>query len=98
MKEMGPMFARDGDNIVIKSSLVSGQSPFEIIWTFNNEPVVWSNRKQPYNKPGSVGISIKNVCMEDEGFYNCVIKNSVGGTSFNGTLVVDCKYKLILEV
>ena len=89
---MGPMFARDGDNIVMKSSLLTGEAPLNISWTFNGQPLLWSNRLKPYNKPGCVGITIKNVGYEDEGLYNCCISNTYGGTLFNCTLVVDCKY------
>lgn len=92
MKEIGPVFARDGDNVVIKTSLVSGETPLNIDWCRNGKPVVWSHRVQPYNKPGSIGISINNVGYQDEGFYSCNISNSHGGAFFSSTLVVDCKW------
>ena len=88
---MGPVFARDGDNLVLKTSLLNGLAPFNISWTVNGQPLVWSQRIKPYNKTGCVGISIKDVGFQDEGFYNCCISNSSGGSSFGSTLVVDCK-------
>ena len=94
LKDMGPVFARDGDNLVIKTSLLNGSAPFNISWTVNGQPLVWSQRIKPYNKTGCVGISIRDVGFQDEGFYNCCISNSAGGSSFGSTLVVDCKYEL----
>ena len=92
VNEMGPLFARDGDNLVLKTSLVSGQAPFSISWTLNGQPLVWSQRVTPYHKPGTIGVSLKNVCFDDEGLYSCSVSNSHGDTSFSATLVVDCKY------
>lgn len=92
VKEMGPIFARDGDNLVLKTSIISGQAPFSISWTLNGQPLVWSQRVTPYHKPGTIGVSLKNVCFDDEGLYSCSVSNSDGDTSFSATLVVDCKY------
>ena len=37
LKAAGPMFCRDGDDVMIKASLEKGGPPFNISWTFNNK-------------------------------------------------------------
>ena len=91
MKQIGPVFARDGDNVVIKTSLLAGETPLNIVWSRSGEPVDWSARVRPYNRPGCVGISISAVCPQDEGHYTCRVSNSQGEDSFSSTLLVDCK-------
>ena len=92
------MFARDGDNLVLKTSLLSGQSPLNISWSLNGQPLAWSQRVMPYHKPGTIGVSLKNVCFHDEGLYSCSVSNSDGDTSFSATLVVDCKSRPVILV
>ena len=37
LKKGGPLFSRDGDDVIIKASLESGAPPFNISWTFNTK-------------------------------------------------------------
>ena len=94
MKAPGPVFARDGDQVTIKTSLTGGAAPFSLTWSLDGQPVQWSHRVTPYLRPGCVGISLSTVCLEDEGTYTCRLTNSLGETSFTSTLVVDCKFRL----
>ena len=91
VKEMGPVFARDGDSLVIKTSLVSGAAPFSVSWRRDGRPVAWSSRVTPYHKPGSVGLSIARAGPGDEAIYSCTIANAEGEATFTATLVVDCE-------
>ena len=94
MKQMGPVFVRDGDTVIIKTSLTSGSAPFSLSWSVRGCPVVWSHRLSPYNRPGCVGIRLERAGREDEGTYSCTITNSQGQATFSSTLLVDCKSKL----
>ena len=86
------MFARDGDQVIIKTSLTAGQAPFSLSWSFRGEPVQWSGRVSPYTRPGCVGISLTSVGPQDEGTYTCTISNPHGEAVFSCTLLVDCKF------
>ena len=94
MKASGPVFARDGDQVTIKTSLTGGMAPFSLSWTLDGQPVQWSQRVTPYLRPGCVGISLSTVGLEDEGTYTCRLTNPHGETSFTTTLVVDCKLRI----
>jgi len=85
----GPVFSRDGDTVVIKAALHSGQPPFNLSWTFNDQEIVWSNRVVPYNRPGSIGVQMTRVGVDDEGTYACTLSNSLGSATFSSTLLVD---------
>ena len=91
LSDVGPMFVRDGDDLILKTSLRAGRAPFKIEWTHNDQPVVWSGRVAPYNREGVVGIRILNAGSQDEGSYCCSVANAEGGASFSATLLVDCK-------
>ena len=86
------MLARDGDQVIIKTSLTAGQAPFSLDWRFRGEPVQWSGRVVPYSRPGCVGISLTSVGPQDEGTYTCTISNTHGEANFSCTLLVDCKF------
>ena len=94
MKQMGPVFARDGDTVVIKTSLTSGEAPFSISWTLKGSPLEWSQRLTPYNRSGCVGLRLERVGREDEGTYSCTVTNQHGQDTFSSTLLVDCKSQL----
>ena len=91
LSDVGPMFVRDGDDLILKTSLRAGRAPFRIEWTHNGEPVVWSARIAPYNREGCVGLRILGAGSQDEGSYCCSVTNSEGAASFSATLLVDCK-------
>ena len=98
MKAMGPVFARDGDTVIIKTSLTSGEAPFSLAWSLNGSPVDWSQRLTPYNRPGCVGLRLERVGREDEGTFSCCLTNSQGQVTFSSTLLVDCKCRNTLRV
>ena len=107
---MGPIFARDGDDVILKTNIQSGQAPFSINWMKNGQvfkvvicssnvnlyivgqELVFSNRVSPYNRPGCIGIKIIRAGTDDEGHYQCYVRNASGEATFNATLLVDCKY------
>merc|ERR1712012_1014675 len=89
LSDVGPMFVRDGDDLILKTSLRAGRAPFKIEWTHNDQPVVWSGRVAPYNREGVVGIRILNAGSQDEGSYYCAVTNAEGAASFSATLLVD---------
>ena len=91
MKPMGPVFARDGDTVVIKTSLTTGEAPFSLAWSLDGSPVDWSQRLSPYNRSGCVGVRLERVGREDEGTYTCTVTNRQGQATFSSTLLVDCK-------
>ena len=93
MKEMGPVFARDGDQVIIKTSLTGGQAPFSLSWSLRGEPLEWTSRVTPYNRTGCVGVHIRSVGHQDEGTYTCRIANCQGEATFSSTLLVDCKLR-----
>ena len=91
LSDVGPMFVRDGDDLILKTSLRAGRAPFRIEWTHNGQPVSWSARIAPYNREGCVGLRILGAGSQDEGSYCCSVSNSEGAASFSATLLVDCK-------
>ena len=91
LSDVGPMFVRDGDDLILKTSLRAGRAPFRIEWTHNGQPVVWSARIAPYNREGCVGLRILGAGSQDEGSYCCSVTNAEGAGSFSATLLVDCK-------
>ena len=88
---MGPVFARDGDTVILKTSLTSGEAPFSLSWSVRGSPVTWSQRLSPYNRPGCVGLRLERVGREDEWTYSCTLTNRHGQATFSSTLLVDCK-------
>ena len=97
LSDVGPMFVRDGDDLILKTSLRAGRAPFRIEWTHNGRPVVWSARIAPYNREGCVGLRILGAGSQDEGSYCCSVTNSEGAASFSATLLVDCKFSCCRE-
>jgi len=89
LKSSGPLFCRDGDSVVVKASLQSGQAPFHITWTFNDQAVEWSARLHPYNRPGCIGLHLDRVGIHDEGTFVCTVTNDQGSASYSCTLLVD---------
>jgi hypothetical protein len=85
----GPVFARDGDDVTVKVSLQSGAPPFNIHWTFNDKPLVWSSRVVPYNVPGCIGVRVLNAGPDNEGVYICQVANNDGAGTADVTLIVD---------
>ena len=61
---------------------------------FPVQDLVWSNRVEPYNRPGCIGIKVLRAGTDDEGRYSCTVNNSNGQATFNATLLVDCKFGL----
>jgi len=88
LTDIGPVFARDGDDVIMKTS-ICGQAPFSLSWTLNGQDLVWSNRVEPYNRPGCIGIKVLRAGTDDEGRYSCTVNNSNGQATFNATLLVD---------
>jgi len=85
----GPVFSRDGDTVIIKSTLESGAPPFNISWKFNGQDVCWSSRVAPLNVPGCIGIRMTQVGNHDEGMYTCTVSNSEGTATSTTVLLVD---------
>ena len=37
LSKIGPVFARDGDDVIIKTNIQGGQTPFTLSWTLNGK-------------------------------------------------------------
>lgn len=37
LSKVGPVFARDGDDVIIKTNIQGGQTPFALSWTLNGK-------------------------------------------------------------
>ena len=37
LSNIGPVFARDGDDVIIKTNIQGGQAPFTLAWTLNDK-------------------------------------------------------------
>ena len=92
LADVGAIFARDGDDLILKTNLRGGAAPFQLSWSHNDRAVAWSARVAPYNREGCVGLRILAAGPQDEGSYRCTVANREGRASFTATLLVDCKY------
>ena len=92
LADVGAIFARDGDDLILKTNLRGGAAPFQLSWSHNDGAVAWSARVSPYNREGCVGLRILGAGPQDEGSYRCTVANREGRATFTATLLVDCKY------
>jgi hypothetical protein len=92
------VFVRDGDDLILKTSLRAGRAPFRLEWSHEGRPVAWSGRLAPYNREGCVGLRVLGAGPQDEGSYSCTVSNSEGAASFTCTLLVDCEFPPILTL
>jgi len=70
--------------------VVEGEPEPDIKWTFEGQPLKESDRiKFFFDKDDVVGLEIKNVTVDDEGFYECIATNSSGKATSKCELLVN---------
>ena len=76
---------RTGQSVLLNCS-ISGFPVNEIIWLKNGH--VWSNYDQNYQMSNNI-IKIRNVKRDDEGMYQCLVKNDFESVQAVATLIHD---------
>ncbi|CAG0880994.1 unnamed protein product [Darwinula stevensoni] len=67
---------REGDRVVLSCSVTQGDLPTSLTW-FKDDRTLDSPRVDGF----SIGLSVGNLSLEDEGNYTCVAENPAGSSS-----------------
>lgn len=80
-----------GDATSLTCSVIKGDSPLEITWMFNNEPLPSSDLGVIVTETGkrTKQLTIDFVSARHAGEYTCVASNIAGSTSRSATLTVN---------
>nr|XP_033326646.1 Down syndrome cell adhesion molecule-like protein Dscam2 isoform X15 [Megalopta genalis] len=87
-----------GDTVTATCTMLKGDSPIQIEWSLNGEPI-------SHDYPGISIVTSKRVSLltidavtaSHAGEYTCAASNAAGGTSFTATLAVNVPPRWILE-
>ncbi|XP_076297118.1 Down syndrome cell adhesion molecule 1 isoform X36 [Lasioglossum baleicum] len=87
-----------GDTVTATCTMLKGDSPIQIEWALNGEPII-------HNYPGISIVTSRRVSLltidavtaSHAGEYTCMASNQAGGTSFTATLAVNVPPRWILE-
>ncbi|XP_018394808.1 PREDICTED: Down syndrome cell adhesion molecule-like protein Dscam2 [Cyphomyrmex costatus] len=101
---IGPFAISDGpanwgDMVSATCSIMKGDFPVKIVWTFNGKPISVHDSDimiTNINKHMSA-LSIESVAARHAGEYTCVATNRAGNVSHSTTLVVNVPPRWILE-
>ncbi|XP_065051708.1 myosin light chain kinase, smooth muscle-like isoform X2 [Rhopilema esculentum] len=76
--------------------VVSGEPEPDIDWTFEGQPIKEGGRfKFYFEKDDVVGVEVKNVSVDDEGFYECIATNKSGKATSKCELLVNAPGKIV---
>lgn len=80
-----------GDTASLTCIVTKGDSPLEIIWMFNNEPIDPIQHEIIVTETGkkTKQLTIDSVHARHVGEYTCIASNNAGSTSRSATLVVN---------
>ncbi|XP_012526071.2 Down syndrome cell adhesion molecule-like protein Dscam2 isoform X24 [Monomorium pharaonis] len=101
---IGPFAISDGpanwgDMVSATCSIMKGDFPVKIVWTFNDKPISLHDSDitiTNINKHMSA-LSIESVAARHAGEYTCIATNRAGNVSHSTTLVVNVPPRWILE-
>lgn len=91
-----------GDTVTATCTMLKGDSPIQIEWALNGEPIShdYSDISIATSRRVSL-LTIDAVTASHAGEYTCMASNAAGGTSFtatlavNGTMRVPCSHKTL---
>ncbi|XP_031772544.1 Down syndrome cell adhesion molecule-like protein Dscam2 isoform X9 [Apis florea] len=87
-----------GDTVTATCTMLKGDSPIQIEWALNGEPIShdYSDISIATSRRVSL-LTIDAVTASHAGEYTCTASNAAGGTSFTATLAVNVPPRWILE-
>lgn len=79
-----------GDTVTATCTMLKGDSPIQIEWALNGEPIShdYSDISIATSRRVSL-LTIDAVTASHAGEYTCMASNAAGGTSFTATLAVN---------
>lgn len=78
-----------GDSVSAVCTIVSGDSPLEISWALNANPIDQSHRISVTTTKRNSLLSIDSASPNHAGTYTCVASNAAGATSYSAELTVN---------
>ncbi|XP_044018842.1 Down syndrome cell adhesion molecule-like protein Dscam2 isoform X44 [Aphidius gifuensis] len=91
--------SNSGDTVSVSCTVLKGDYPISIEWSFNSEPISPNNpdvNVVSTSKRVSV-LTIDDVSARHAGIFSCSAYNEAGGTSYSATLAVNVPPRWILE-
>lgn len=82
--------AREGEDHRLTCK-ISGSPLPTVEWFRNNKPINTGDRMKPSVDGRNAVLHIKDISLDDEGNYKCVVKNDLGSASSNADMLVDRK-------
>ncbi|XP_076297114.1 Down syndrome cell adhesion molecule 1 isoform X32 [Lasioglossum baleicum] len=95
--EMADEAVNWGDSVSAVCTIVSGDSPLEISWALNANPIDQSHRISVTTTKRNSLLSIDSASPNHAGTYTCVASNAAGATSYSAELTVNVPPRWILE-
>ncbi|CAL7934266.1 unnamed protein product [Xylocopa violacea] len=87
-----------GDTVTATCTMLKGDSPIQIEWALNGEPISHDYPDISIATSRRVSLlTIDAVTASHAGEYTCMASNAAGGTSFTATLAVNVPPRWILE-
>lgn len=81
----------DGDMATVTCAVTKGDSPLEIVWMFNSEPIDLLQHEMIVTETGkkTKQLTIDSVHARHAGEYTCIASNNAGSTTRSAILTVN---------